>query len=279
MKGGLAILLTLLEAFERSPLKESLGWEILITPDEEIGSPGSTKLYCEAAKRHHLALIFEPAFSDGAFVNERKGSSNLTIAFHGRSAHVGRDFSNGRSAVFPLAELVVEIQNLQKEGDTAINVADLYSSGPVNIVPDIASCSINIRSSDAETLKKAVEQIQATAERYADIAEVECRCLQDSFRPPKPFDASTAHLFAAYRQCAEELQIPFECRSTGGVCDGNTLANAGLPTLDTAGVIGGGLHTDSEYLLKSSLTERASLAALFLFKLASREIILPLKAL
>ncbi|MBX9691454.1 MAG: M20/M25/M40 family metallo-hydrolase, partial [Cyanobacteria bacterium] len=79
MKGGIAILLTLLEAVERSPFKDSLGWEVLITPDEEIGSPGSGPLYREAARRHDCALIFEPAFSDGAFVNERKGSSNFTI--------------------------------------------------------------------------------------------------------------------------------------------------------------------------------------------------------
>ena len=68
------------------------------------------------------------------------------------------------------------------------------------------------------------------------------------------------------------MQIPFQMRATGGVCDGNILANAGLPTLDTAGAIGGELHTKSEYLIYSSLIQRARLAALFLFKLAKREI-------
>jgi glutamate carboxypeptidase len=58
------------------------------------------------------------------------------------------------------------------------------------------------------------------------------------------------------------------------VCDGNILAGAGLPTLDTAGAIGGALHTYDEYLVSASLVQRSKLAALFLMKLANNEIVL-----
>ena len=36
-KGGLAVMLTALEALERSPFAPRIGWEVLINPDEEIG--------------------------------------------------------------------------------------------------------------------------------------------------------------------------------------------------------------------------------------------------
>lgn len=270
MKGGILILLTALEAFERSPFAEKIGWEILLTPDEEIGSPGSASLYEAAARRHQVGLIFEPSFPDGAFVSQRKGSAAYTIVVRGKAAHVGRDFAQGRSAVFALARLIQQLESLQDQ-DLIINVADLEGKGPVNIVPPLAHCRVNIRSSSLELLKNAHHQLLQFAQQ-SQREGIQIEVIQDSFRAPKPFDSNTQRLFQAYASCAQDLNIPFKTRATGGVCDGNILAGEGLPTLDTAGVIGGALHTHDEYVVLSSLVERAKLAALFLFKFASQEI-------
>lgn len=273
MKGGIAILLTALEALERSPFATQIGWEVLLTPDEEIGSPGSASLYEAAAHRHHCGLIFEPTFPDGAFVSERQGSATYTIVVHGKAAHVGRDYSQGRSAVFALIRFIHKLEAWQAHPDLIVNVADVEGRGPVNIVPPLASCRVNLRSSNANTLSQTAVQLQQFAKECQQegiFFEIE----QDSFRSPKPFDSDVQHLFEAYASCAHDLTIPFQTRNTGGVCDGNILAGAGLPTLDTAGAVGGALHTPDEYLICSSLVERAKLAALFLFKLATREIVI-----
>ena len=274
MKGGLSILLTTLEAFERSSFAEQLGWEIILNPDEEIGSPGSASLFKLAAARHQLGLIFEPAFPDGAFACQRKGSINYTIVVKGRSAHAGRDFTQGRSAVFSLVRLIYELEEFKQRNDLIVNVADLEGKGPVNIVPPLASCRINLRSSDPATLTWAVGKLERLVEQTRQEEGIQVNAVQDSSRLPKLFDFKTQRLFEAYASCAHDLKIPFQTRETGGVCDGNILASEGLPTLDTAGVVGGALHTPDEYLIASSLAERAKLGALFLFKLASREILL-----
>ena len=57
-------------------------------------------------------------------------------------------------------------------------------------------------------------------------------------------------------------------RTQGGVCDGNNLAAAGLAVVDTMGVRGGAIHSDREFLIVDSLSERARLAALTLMRLA-----------
>lgn len=271
MKGGIAILLTALEAFERSSFAEQMGWEVLLTPDEEIGSPGSTFLYEYAARRHHCGLLFEPSFPDGAFVTERKGSASFTVIVHGKAAHVGRDYAKGRSAVFALARLIRQLEELKNQEDLTLNVADLEGKGPINIIPALASCRINFRSFHADTLLKATRVLQQQV--------LECQeegilfeIVQDSLRLPKVLDAPTKQLFEDYARCARDLDLPFQTRTTGGVCDGNTLARVGLPTIDTVGAIGGALHTPDEYLLCSSLVERAQLAALFLLKLANQDI-------
>ena len=58
-------------------------------------------------------------------------------------------------------------------------------------------------------------------------------------------------------------------KPTGGCCDGNNLAAAGLPNIDTLGVRGGHIHTDKEYVLLDSFTERAKLSALLLLNYAA----------
>src|SRR5579872_6178436 len=86
-KGGLAVMLTALEALERSPNASRIGWRVILNSDEEIGSPGSGALLAEKAKDCQFGLLFEPALPDGAIVNGRRGSGNFSIIVRGRAAH------------------------------------------------------------------------------------------------------------------------------------------------------------------------------------------------
>jgi glutamate carboxypeptidase len=52
------------------------------------------------------------------------------------------------------------------------------------------------------------------------------------------------------------------------VCDGNNIAACGVPVVDTMGVRGGAIHSPDEYLIVSSLAERAALSAIVLHRLA-----------
>jgi glutamate carboxypeptidase len=59
---------------------------------------------------------------------------------------------------------------------------------------------------------------------------------------------------------------------SGGVCDGNNIAACGVPVVDTMGVRGGAIHSPDEFLIVSSLAERAALSALVLTRLASGDL-------
>ncbi|MFI5343942.1 MAG: hydrolase [Chlamydiales bacterium] len=275
MKGGLAIMLIALEALERAPFAEKIGWEILINPDEEIGSPGSGSLFEAAAQRNHLGMIFEPSFPDGAFVSERKGSANYTAIVRGKAAHAGRDFTQGRSAIYALAELIHKIEAMQlADPDLIINIGRIEGGGPTNIVPDLAIAKINVRSSKEEAMQNSLIELKKIAALVQCREGIRIHLVSETIRFPKPFNHQVQQLFSHYADCAKQLNVPFSLRATGGVCDGNILAHAGLPVLDSLGAIGGNLHTHQEYLLLPSLVERGQLAALFLLKLASGEIAL-----
>src|SRR6266542_4277447 len=114
-KGGILVMLMAVRALERSNISGRVGYEIVLNPDEEIGSPGSGDLIVEAGKRCDCALLFEPAFSDGWLIDQRKGSGNFVFVVRGRAAHAGREFQLGRSAIVAAAELVVEFCGSLKE--------------------------------------------------------------------------------------------------------------------------------------------------------------------
>ncbi|MAY74953.1 MAG: hypothetical protein CMJ31_09625 [Phycisphaerae bacterium] len=88
-------------------------------------------------------------------------------------------------------------------------------------------------------------------------------------RPAKPETPEVRSLAMAARGVAEALgqELPFA--KTGGVCDGNILQDAGLPTIDTLGVRGGGLHTPDEWIDLSSLVERSQLLAVLIYRLSN----------
>lgn len=276
MKGGLVIMLKALEAFEKSPFASKIGWEVLLNPDEEIGSPGSDQLLIQSAKRNHIGFIFEPSFADGALVSSRKGSLNGTILVKGKSAHAGRDFQNGISAIYILAEIIRELEQLiHLESGTTVNVGYVEGGGPLNIVPDLAICRVNIRAVDREAMEKVCLKIDQIVQKKKERQGISVTWYEESNRPPKPFDGKTERLFFQLKTCGESLGFSLDKRTSGGGSDGNNLSAHGLPVIDTLGAIGGNLHTPEEYMLLSSLTERASLVALYLMKLAHGEFSIP----
>ncbi|MEO0850105.1 MAG: M20/M25/M40 family metallo-hydrolase, partial [Pseudomonadota bacterium] len=92
------------------------------------------------------------------------------------------------------------------------------------------------------------------------------------YRPPKPMDAKTEAFFKAVRAIGADLGLTIKWVPTGGCCDGNNIATAGIPVVDTLGVRGGKIHSADEFVQLDSLEERAKLSALLLMKVAAGDI-------
>lgn len=248
MKGGLVVLYLALAAFEKFGDNPDLGWTVLINPDEEIGSPGSRPLWKQEAE---VALLFEPSFADGAIVSSRKGSMNFHLKVLGIPAHAGRDFHKGKSAIKAISQFINEAYALsEKYEDLTLNVAKLHSDSPLNVVAFEASCEINIRSFDLKVLEEVHAKLKSLALKYSGTLTLGLT------KQPKPFSQD---LFKSF-----EYLSPLTTRESGGLSDGNILAEVGIPCIDTLGVIGGNLHTPDEYMEIESMVERAKLVFLFL---------------
>ena len=271
VKGGIALILAVLEAIEASPFAEALGYEVVINSDEEVGSLGSAALLNEAAGRCHLGLTYEPALPDGTLAGARKGSGNFAAVLRGRAAHAGREPEKGRNAVVAAADLALRLAALPREHPgLSVNIAKIEGGGPNNIVPDLAVLRFNVRPASHEDQAAAEATIAAALAAVAAEHEVEASLDGRFARPPKPMDNNQARLFALVRDCGAELGLAIGWRDTGGVCDGNNLAAAGLAVVDTLGPRGGSIHSDAEFLCVDSLPERAQLSALLLMRIAQR---------
>lgn len=255
MKGGLLVLLETLKLWEASPEAERIGWQVILNSDEEVGSPSSASFLIANAKKADVGLIFEPSFADGTLVSSRKGSATLTFIARGVAAHAGRDFHKGRSAVTAMSRFICEVDALNK-GETTINFGHLVAGKAANIVPDLAICRVGIRAESLDALEGCIESIKEMAKER----EIPIEIFVQTMRPPKPFDGATEKLFETLRCTAEQMELAVSWAPSGGVCDGNLFAAAGLPTIDTLGVIGGDIHTDREYVEIDSITQRIELS-------------------
>ena len=270
-KGGLVVMLYALLAFEKSPLAKNIGWEVLINPDEEIGSPGSVHLINEIAQRCSAGLLFEPALPDGTLVSWRKGSGNFTFVAKGKAAHSGREFEKGRNAIVAMAKLMGAIDQLNSTPEITYNVGNFQGGGALNVVPDLAIGRVNVRI-------KSVEQQNRVEQQFSDLVKVANQAdgifieMHGQFSsPPKPMSPGVADLQLRINQCAKLLDTEINWRGTGGASDGNKFAAAGLPNIDTLGPRGGDIHSMDEYLIPESLVPSAKLVTLILLSFANEK--------
>lgn len=272
MKGGIAVILAALKAFEASPQAASVGYDVMINSDEETGSLASAQLIAELARGKAAALTYEPsALPDGTLAGARGGSGNYSAVVTGRSAHAGRNPQDGRNAVVAAADLALGLRALSGDG-LAINPARIDGGSANNVVPDHAVLRFNIRpraEADAARFVAAIGQLV----REVELAhEVQIHLHGGISRPPKPLTVEAEALFELVRRCGAALDQPIRWQPSGGVCDGNNIAALGVPVVDTMGVRGGAIHSPDEYMIVPSLAERAALSALVLHRLSGGEL-------
>lgn len=261
MKGGIVVMLNALRAFEKTAGVDKLGWEVILTPDEEIGSPGSTEILESRAKKHKIGFVFEPAVNEhGTLAGARKGSGKFTLVMRGKSAHAGRDFQKGRNAICKMAEIISEINRLngQRAGVT-INVGFIQGGESVNVIPDCCICRLDVRIPNNFDADWVLANLDAIVHAVNSEQEYKMELHGKFGRRPKSLDSANLKLYEAVRKVGRSMGFNLSWEDTGGCCDGNNLAASGLPNIDTLGVRGGNIHSSEEFMIIDSLVERTQL--------------------
>jgi glutamate carboxypeptidase len=270
MKGGLVIMYYALSAFMQTEFANQLSWQVLINSDEEIGSLGSAPWLTHYAQDKLCAFVYEPALDEkGTFAGARKGSGKFTIVVKGASSHAGRAFYEGKHAIAGVSDYVLKVHELngQRE-DLTINVGLIHGGKVVNAVPDLAIARLDLRFRNHDDMAWCKQQFATISEQIESKYGVQVECHGDFGRMPKPLEGKTLALFEWVRSVGEDMGLSLGWQPSGGCCDGNNLAAAGLSVIDTLGVRGGKIHSEEEFVCLDSLVERARLSAHLLLRLA-----------
>ncbi len=254
MKAGLVVgLHAVAELADRS------GVTVLVTGDEEIGSPSSRALIEAEAAGCAAALVLEAAADGGALKTERKGVSLYEIRAYGKAAHAGLEPERGVNATLELAHQLLAVAAIGDPGRGTTVTPTLMSAGTTsNTVPAAGQFAVDVRVRDGAEQDR-VDAAMRALRPVLDGARLEVTGGPN--RPPLDSAASTA-LFARAATLAVALGLPpLTCAAVGGGSDGNLTAGVGTPTLDGLGAVGGGAHADDEHVLIAELARRAALLA------------------
>jgi glutamate carboxypeptidase len=256
---------TILGALARLAPNEAAGHEIacLFNTDEEIGSLGSRRIIEELAGASQAVVVVEPAEGETLTV-ARKGIGRFQMEVFGKAAHSGSNYTDGHNAILELAHKVIAIHGLTDlDAGITLNAGVIKGGSKANVVPDYAAAQIDLRIKTPGQRGEMIERLRQIAARN-QVAGVSARLSGGITRPPMERTESNLRLYERFRRAGAAIGLTLASCESGGGSDANFAAALGVPVIDGVGPIGGGHHSEAEYLVISSLYRRIDLLAEFL---------------
>jgi len=222
---------------------------LLVTSDEEIGSPRGRQVVEAAARRASAVLVLEPS-AGGALKIARKGVSMYQLHVWGRAAHAGLEPEHGVNALVELAAQVPAVVRLARpEAGTTVTPTTATAGTTRNTVPARAELGVDVRAETAAELTR----VDSGMRGLAPVGEATLHLDGGINRPP---------LEATAWACAADLGLAaVRTARVGGGSDGNFTAGLGIPTLDGLGAVGDHAHAEGEYVDLDEMTSRAAMLA------------------
>jgi glutamate carboxypeptidase len=265
MKGGNYTSLEAIRQLILAGLQTPLPVTVLFTPDEEVGTPSTRDLIEAEAARHAYVLIPEPGHDDGGVTIGRYAIARYNLRTVGAPSHAGARLDDGKSAIAAMARKIIEIEDMTT-ADCTFSVGVIHAGQWVNCVSSFCDAQALSMAKRQEDLDAGVANMLAL---QGTVKGVEFQVTRGVTRPVwQPDQPGTLRLLEIAQQIASELGFKMEGRSQGGGSDGNFTGAMGIPTLDSLGVRGTGLHTLNEHIKVDSLTERARVMAGLLMRLS-----------
>jgi glutamate carboxypeptidase len=230
------------------------GVTVLVTGDEELGSPSSRTLIEDEARSAGAALVLEGAAPGGALKSERKGVSLYDVAVRGRAAHAGLEPERGVNATLELAHLALAVADLADPSTgTTATPTRAWSGQTTNTVPAEGAFAVDVR---VRTLAEQ-ERVDAAVRSLRPVIDGATSVVTGGPNRPPMEAQSSASLLERVDAVAARLGVPRpDAVAVGGASDGNFTAGVGTPTLDGLGAVGGGAHADDEHVVIDALLPR-----------------------
>jgi glutamate carboxypeptidase len=261
MKAGIVIALEALRVTDDLPRPV----RVLITADEEIGSPTGRPVVEEVATGARAVLVLEPPVKDGTITTSRSGLARYQLHIRGRAAHAGNGSRAGVSAIEELAHQITAVHRLSDPTrGIRTNVGQVGGGTGDNVVAGEAWARIDARAWTADE-QRSLERAMHGLRPHLDGAVLAVS--GGVTRPPMVQSPAGAELARAAIAIAADSGIALGENASPGGSDGNFAAAVGTPVIDGLGPTGSGAHAIDERVSLDSVRERTALLAALLFRL------------
>ncbi|MDB5693979.1 MAG: glutamate carboxypeptidase [Alphaproteobacteria bacterium] len=239
----------------------------LIETSEERGSPGTQALIRRLVGQADVELNLEPGDPPDVLTIWRKGSATFHIEVRGRAAHAGVAPQDGRNAAVELIHQIHAADVFPKSGEgLTANLTLMNAGSRENIIPENASAAINVRVRDKADFDRVEQKLQANA-RQTEVPDTNVTVSRTPAFPPLASNPGTDALAARAEAIYAGLGRKIGRGGNGGASESALASEAGVPALDGLGPVGGGFHSDKEYLDLTTVTPRLYLLAELLIDL------------
>lgn len=230
---------------------------VLITSDEEIGSPACRPIIEDTARGARAVFNAEPGRPSGNVVTGRKGGVFMECTVAGKASHSGGNFQAGISAINEIAHKIIALKDVTDlEAGITLNVGLVSGGQSVNTVAPSAKIGIDLRYVEPPQRQAAMAKIEAIVAHATVVGTTAELVIKGEFLPLVPDEASVA-LLAGYREAMGSLGLTVEGEFSGGCADSGFTSAVGCPTLCSTGPVGGLAHSPDEYLELGSIVPRA----------------------
>ncbi len=248
-KAGVAILCHVARHFRNTPPARGTV-QVLFDADEHTGRFGGVRAYLEAVSRPPDAVTLGYPGNECVVAGSR-GFLRSIVRFSGTAAHSGDSGRRGvnalnKAAAFALKLADARFPDLNDEAfpfGPAATLTHLDGGQGFSVVPDLATCHVDIRLTrafDGEKAARWLEEIVREVDRGARIEAVDHWPAYLVAR-----DHPLVQSFAGAAETAFGRKMPVEVSGPSNI--GNLLAARGVPAICAPGVTFGDMHAANEW--------------------------------
>ena len=262
-KGGALLILYAIDIARSQGFK---GWKtltVVFNPDEEKSSLGSRAIVRTLSAQQDAVLVFEPPEADRVTVGTN-GIAYVHLDVKGKASHAGSAPEAGRNAAMELANQLLQLKDLGSAAKgTTVNWTVVQAGDRVNIIPDKASATADMRMSDLSEIAR----VQADADRLVQhklIPETTVSVVVENRRPPFSKNAASDQLAATadsiYRELGKSIAPVVMRYGTDAGFAYDPASPAKPVVMDGMGIVGDRIHSPDEWADLDSVVPRLYLA-------------------
>lgn len=258
-KGGIAVMLSALQALRFTKRLRKVRCGILVTTDDSLGGMHSKNMIEECARHSKLVLGLKWGGLDGSIVTSAYGRDDYKIEI----SDIAKRVDSAMPDIIPqVAKKIISLNRLAND-ECHIHMTSMRAQTSYGNSLDYASLYITanfITNELGDMIDTRIRHIL----RKQEGSNVETEIVKGIRRPPVLDTQYSGDLYDTIKEQAKQVDVPIKASQRLVSSDIGYVPD-GIPSLEGLGPLGAGYRSPSEYILLDSLVDRALLLAMIIY--------------